>query len=334
MQDKNKYKAAKYRLVVRFTNTDVICQIFSSDLTHDVCLGSAYSHELKRYGITLGLTNYAAAYATGLLLARRINKKFNLKYEGHKELTGEDFNVEADDGPAPFKAYLDVGLKRTTTGCRVFAALKGACDGGLDIPHNDRRFPGTTKSEDNEVTADPAIVKKYVFGGHVAEYMTKLKEDDEEAYNARFKRYIAAKITPDKLAKLYKDAHTAIRKDPSIPRGPLELGNLKTRKAAKAKDAKYPKKNWKLLPKNKKQRMDRVRQKLVARGVETIYVREKKAIEKAKGAAPVVEEKIRAPPKEPAAPKEKKPEKKDAAAAKPAAGKPAAAAAAKPAAKK
>jgi large subunit ribosomal protein L5e len=37
-----------------------------------------------------------------------------------------------------------VGLARTTTGARVFAALKGACDGGLNIPHNEKRFVGYT----------------------------------------------------------------------------------------------------------------------------------------------------------------------------------------------
>ena len=58
------------------------------------------------------------------------------KYEGQVEISGEDFNVEAmDDGPKPFRAFLDVGLTRTTTGNRVFAAMKGAVDGGIDIPH-------------------------------------------------------------------------------------------------------------------------------------------------------------------------------------------------------
>jgi hypothetical protein len=42
----------------------------------------------------------------------------------------------------PFKALLDVGLVRTTTGNRVFGAMKGAVDGGVFIPHNTKRFPG------------------------------------------------------------------------------------------------------------------------------------------------------------------------------------------------
>jgi large subunit ribosomal protein L5e len=96
-------------------------------LTHDVVLAAAYSHELPRYGVKLGLTNYAAAYATGLLLARRVAAKFNLSYEGQVKADGEDYNVEAseeDDAAKPFKALLDVGLARTTAGARVFGVLK------------------------------------------------------------------------------------------------------------------------------------------------------------------------------------------------------------------
>lgn len=86
----------------------------------------------------VGLTNYAAAYCTGLLVARRLLKKLNLHetYTGQQEPDGTEYNVESvDDGPAAFRCYLDVGLNRTTTGARVFGALKGAVDGGLEIPH-------------------------------------------------------------------------------------------------------------------------------------------------------------------------------------------------------
>lgn len=57
-------------------------------------------------------------------------------YEGQVEITGEEFNVESIDGqPSAFTCYLDAGLARTTTGNKVFGALKGAVDGGLSIPH-------------------------------------------------------------------------------------------------------------------------------------------------------------------------------------------------------
>jgi len=153
LQDKNKYKTPKYRFVVRRTHRDIVCQIFSSDLTHDVCVQSAYAHELRRYGVRCGLTNYAAAYCTGLLLARRVNSKYKLKYDGKVEADGEDYSVEADADAdrAPFKALLDVGLARTTTGARVFGALKGAVDGGLHVPHNSKRFPGTERRKRDQI---------------------------------------------------------------------------------------------------------------------------------------------------------------------------------------
>lgn len=67
--------------------------------------------------------------------------KFGLDkvYEGQVEVTGEEFNVESIDGqPGAFTCYLDAGLARTTTGNKVFGAVKGAVDGGLSIPH---RYP-------------------------------------------------------------------------------------------------------------------------------------------------------------------------------------------------
>lgn len=131
-QAKNKYNAPKYRLVVRFTNRDIVMQIVTSEISGDKVFASAYSHELAAYGITKGLTNWAAAYCTGLLIARRVLKKLGLdeQFTGVEEADGEFTLTEAaegDDGERrPFKAFLDVGLARTSTGARVFGAMKGA----------------------------------------------------------------------------------------------------------------------------------------------------------------------------------------------------------------
>jgi len=215
-QDKNKYNSHKYRLVVRITNKDVICQIVYSEINNDKILCAAYSHELPRYGIKLGLTNYAASYATGLLLARRIlaTLKMAAMYEGQTKVDGKDFNVEAkkDAERRPFKALLDIGLARTTTGARIFGALKGACDGGLNIPHGERRFPGV----DKEGKYNPEVHRKYIFGGHVANYMKELQESDPSRYEKQFSRYLKEGIKHDKLEGIYKAAHAAIRKDPSV----------------------------------------------------------------------------------------------------------------------
>ena len=56
---------------------------------------------------------------TGLVLARRVIQNFNLDgtYEGNKNVDGIHFCAEdVDDGPGAFRACLDVGLARTSTG--------------------------------------------------------------------------------------------------------------------------------------------------------------------------------------------------------------------------
>lgn len=245
-QDKNKYNTPKYRLVVRFTNKDITCQIAYARIEGDVIVSAAYAHELPRYGVKVGLTNYSAAYCTGLLLARRILKKFGLDtiYQGAEELNGEDYNVEKiDDQHAPFRCYLDVGLVRTSTGARVFGCLKGALDGGLDIPHNTKRFPGYDAAS-KEYKAD--VHRDRILGKHVAEYMRSLQEEDEQVFKRQFGRYEAAGITPDGVENLYKKAHAAIRENPEPAQKPKKT---------------VKKKRWNRAKLSIQQRKDRVKQK-------------------------------------------------------------------------
>merc|ERR1719261_737186 len=195
------------------TNKTIICQIIQPKISGDHTLCAAYSSELPRYGIEVGLTNYAACYATGLLCARRLLKKLGLdeKYEGNDEPDGEKFLVEHEDGPRPFTCVLDVGLVRTTTGNRVFGALKGACDGGVNIPHNEKRFPGYDR-DGKELDAETH--QKYIYGGHVAEYMELLEEEDPDRYQQQFSKYIEKEIEADGLEDMYKEAFEKIREDP------------------------------------------------------------------------------------------------------------------------
>ncbi|KAK4268093.1 hypothetical protein QN277_024796 [Acacia crassicarpa] len=220
-QDKNKYNTPKYRFVVRFTNKDIIAQITSASIAGDIVLAAAYAHELPRYGLEVGLTNYAAAYCTGLLLARRVLKMLEMEeeYEGNVEATGEDYSVEPAETRRPFRALLDVGLIRTTTGNRVFGALKGALDGGLDIPHSDKRFAGFNKDK-KELDAD--VHRRYIFGGHVAAYMKTLMEDEPEKYQSHFSEYIKQGLEPDGLEEMYKKVHAAIRADPTVKKSEKE----------------------------------------------------------------------------------------------------------------
>jgi len=218
-QDKNKYNSPKYRFVVRFSNKDISCQVMSSKISGDICHTAAYSHELKRYGLPAGLTNYAAAYCTGLLCARRLLNKYGLdkSFPGTEEITGEfeeDFihNEEDEDGPAAFHALLDVGLKCTTLGSKLFAAMKGAFDGGLEIPHSEKKFFGY---DPDCKEYDAGEHRDRIFGSHVRDYMESMEADDPEKYALHFSAFIAAGIGCDDMEELYGKVHEAIKADPT-----------------------------------------------------------------------------------------------------------------------
>ncbi|KRY04519.1 60S ribosomal protein L5-2, partial [Trichinella patagoniensis] len=92
-------------------------------------------------------------------------------------------------------------------------------DGGLDIPHSDKRFAGF-KKDDKQLDAE--VHRKYIFGGHVADYMRILMEDDPEKYQAHFSEYIKRGIEPDGMSELYKKVHAAIRADPTLKKSTKE----------------------------------------------------------------------------------------------------------------
>merc|ERR1712238_232760 len=205
------------------TNTKVICQIAYALVDGDRILCQAQSTELGRYGLTVGLKNYSAAYCTGLLCARRLLQKVGLDelYEGNTEVDAEVvsteygkktyFVEEVDEDKRPFRALLDVGCKPTTTGHRIFGALKGAADGGLDVPHSNKRFPGYDRDA-KEYDAD--MHRERIFGGHVGEYMEYLEEEDNQKYQEQFKSYLANDIEADGLEELYESVHEKVREDP------------------------------------------------------------------------------------------------------------------------
>jgi len=188
---------------------------------------------LTRYGLPVGLKNYSAAYCTGLLVARRLLKQLGLDevYSGVEEPTGEIpttennghtyYVNEVDEDKKPFRCFLDVGIKNTTTGARVFAALKGASDGGLDIPHSNKRFPGYVR----ETKAyDAATHKARIMGEHVADYMRDMQEDDDEMYKKYFASYLENDIDADGVEEMYEKVHAAIRENPDRAKAPAFTG--------------------------------------------------------------------------------------------------------------
>jgi len=262
-QDKDKYNTPKYRLVVRITSTRVICQVVFATIQGDKVFAQADSNELRRFGLTAGLTNYASAYATGLLVARRLLKKVELdtSYTGNTNIE-KDYDAAQDEKDRrPFKVILDVGLKATTTGSKVFAALKGVSDGGVYIPHSTSRFPGFNPDKPE---ADNKVLRERVLGVHVDKYIAKLKGTDKQS--VQFKRWLECLKTAGakSVEELYKKIHAEIRKSPEHVK--------KTVKAApKREHKKHSHKKLSL-----KQRKDNVRKRIEIRQKELAKLAKKK----------------------------------------------------------
>merc|ERR1712032_236049 len=184
-------------------------------------VAQATSRDLTHFGIPCGHTNYAAAYATGLLCARRVLKKMELddQFKGKETIDGEEYHVEDEDGERrPFKCILDVGIRTTCVGASMWGALKGAVDGGLHIPHSTKNFPGYKPAEEKgaESEYDAEAHKARIFGEHVQEYMEMLQEEDPTKYEAHFAKFLKEGIDAEKLEDMYKNGHSKIREDPTF----------------------------------------------------------------------------------------------------------------------
>ena len=114
-------KAEKLRLVIRKTNRYIIVQIVSSDTAQDKVVLGMSSKILLSQGLPKessgSLKSLGAAYLTGFLLGKNALKS------GIKEV------------------ILDMGMYASIKNSRIYAALKGAVDAGLNIPHNKEVLP-------------------------------------------------------------------------------------------------------------------------------------------------------------------------------------------------
>ncbi|AGB03628.1 50S ribosomal protein L18 [Methanoregula formicica] len=117
------------RMVVRKTNRHIIVQLVTAEMDGDRTLVAANSKELEQYGYKGSTSNTPAAYLTGMLFAVKAKK------------------AQQDS------AILDIGLNRATPGARVFAALKGAVDAGLDIPYGEDILPSEDRLKGAHIAA-------------------------------------------------------------------------------------------------------------------------------------------------------------------------------------
>jgi large subunit ribosomal protein L18 len=154
--------SGKPRLVVRGTLRNMTAQIVVAKPKGDVALVSAHSKELSDYEWKASGGSIPSAYLTGFLCGLKAKSK----------------GVE--------QAILDIGLRSPSKGARVFAALKGVLDAGVDVPHSEEKLPDEDRIE----------------GKHIAQYAESLASTPE-IYQSKFSKYLEQKLSPENLAETF-----------------------------------------------------------------------------------------------------------------------------------
>ncbi len=123
----NLLKSEKGRIVVRITNRYVVVQIVESEIAQDKVIIGVSSKDLLNEGwpkeLSGSLKSLPACYLTGLLLS----KKSKIR-----------------------EAIADFGLQRNIHKGRLYAVLKGAIDGGMDIKCDEKILPDEEMMNKNE----------------------------------------------------------------------------------------------------------------------------------------------------------------------------------------
>jgi large subunit ribosomal protein L18 len=107
----------KPRVVVRKSNASTTLQLVMAEQTGDKTLLTVNSRQLQDFGYTFSKSNLPAAYLTGLLFGKKM------------------LALGISEGIA------DIGLHASTKGNRIYAAVKGVVDAGVDVPHSPEIFP-------------------------------------------------------------------------------------------------------------------------------------------------------------------------------------------------
>jgi large subunit ribosomal protein L18 len=157
-------KSGKNRLVIRTSLKTITMQIVEYTPDGDKVVVSATSGELKKMGWKMHKANMPSAYLTGLLLGTKAKKQ------------------KVKD------AVLDLGLQIPRKGGKLYAALKGFIDAGMEMKHDAEALPSDER----------------VAGNHIAEYAAKLKSDQQK-YNMQFSGYVKEKVNPEDIGKMFDE---------------------------------------------------------------------------------------------------------------------------------
>lgn len=123
-------KSQKPRLVVRRSLKNIQVQIIEFKQDGDHVISTAHSRELVKSGWKGSRSNIPAAYLTGYLAAKKAIA------QGVKE------------------AIFDLGLAPSIHGNKLYAALQGGVDAGLQIKHDPKVFPSEERITGTHISKD------------------------------------------------------------------------------------------------------------------------------------------------------------------------------------
>jgi len=157
------------RIVIRGSSKHMTVQIVEAKPKGDQVLAAAKSSHLSDLGWKRGFGNTPAAYLTGLMAGVRAIRR------------------------GVHSAIADIGLRRPTKGSRIFAALKGAIDSGIKVPHGEGVFPEESR----------------IKGKHIVDYATLLSKNPK-VYGARFSEYLRKGTKPEDLPSQFEQVRSRI----------------------------------------------------------------------------------------------------------------------------
>ncbi|MEM4282350.1 MAG: 50S ribosomal protein L18 [Candidatus Woesearchaeota archaeon] len=158
------------RLVIRKSLHNLVVQIVLFEENGDKVVSSAHTRELIKLGWKASRDNLPAAYLCGLLAGKKALAK----------------NIS--------KCIADIGMQASTSGSRIYAALKGALDAGLSIP------------------VAPDILPSYerVSGRDIESWALKLKQQSVERYKRVFSQYLRNGLEPERISEHFEQLKAKI----------------------------------------------------------------------------------------------------------------------------
>ncbi len=152
------------RFVIRKSLKNFIVSLVKYSPKGDNVVFTINSRTLAKLGWKGYNSNISSAYLVGLLAGKKAKEK------GIKE------------------AVVDLGFNNSTKGSKLYAALAGAIDAGLEIPVDKEILP----------------TKERISGEHIAKYAKALK-NEKSKYQRQFSNYLKLGLNPEDIVKHFNE---------------------------------------------------------------------------------------------------------------------------------